>query len=112
QPITEKNRNPFKRTQRMIVVEKRGVNEPPLTEAEKFPLSQIKILGFVSKDGQPTLMARLPNEKVVFLKKGDPIGAERGKILTITGKKVTIEESLSPGDTKGGKRIKEIPLED
>ncbi len=111
-PVTEKSRNPFKRTQRMVVIEKRGGNEPPLTDAEKFPLSKIKILGFVSKGGQPTLMARLPDEKVVFLKQGDLIGAERGRIIAITGKKVTIEENVATGDTKGGKRIKDIPLED
>jgi hypothetical protein len=110
-PITAKGRNPYRRTQRSFIDVKKPMDRP-LSEQEKFPLDEIKIMGYVSKSGVPTLMVKLPSDKTVFLKVGDRIGAEQGKILSITGKKVTIEESTNSSDTKGGKKIREIPLED
>ena len=112
-PMTDKNRNPYKKSERIIQPASNvSHDESPLSEQEKYSIDEIKFVGYVQKDGISTLMIKLPNEKVLFLRQGDKIGIERGKILSITGKKVSIEETQESGDTKEEKKIREIILED
>lgn len=64
---------------------------------EKFPLSELTVVGLLNKEGSKHALVRTPNLTVNYVTLGNYMGTNYGKIIDISDTELTLEERVFGG---------------
>jgi len=66
---------------------------------ELYQVEQLKITGFIAKDGIMYAMVRTPENKITYISKGNYMGINYGKVIEVQEGVIKIEERVKDTDT-------------
>jgi len=69
----------------------------PRGPLESYPLDALKMVGTLAKGGQTYALVKTPDNTLYRVKKGDYLGQNYGKVITMTGTGIELVETLQDG---------------
>ncbi len=91
-----------------------GLNQPDLTRhkeaLEEYPLEGLKMVGYLSRANVPHAVVRSPDGKIHRVKVGNFLGANFGKIVSITDNEITVKETVQDSAGDWAERMSNLML--
>lgn len=107
-PDPFKPRKSKKGNQLELLVEKHDKQE-----LENYPLETLKMIAYLEdKKNGPNAVVRASDGHIYRVKVGHYIGMNNGKIIAITGEKITIKETLLDSEDASSERTNTLQLDD
>ena len=111
-------RDPFRASVAMVPAEpvKRTTNGvKPSTarnreELEKYPLNSLQMVGVLNNDGQNWAIIKAPDSSIFRVRKGNYMGENHGKIISITEGQIDLKEIVADGTGGWTERKNKITL--
>jgi len=79
-------------------------------ELERYPLESLVMAGIMNKDGDNWAIIKAPDGGIYWVKKGDYMGENHGKIMKITEAKISLKEIIADGMGGWKERKNDITL--
>ncbi|PAU75986.1 pilus assembly protein PilP [Halomonas salipaludis] len=83
--------------------------ERPREPLERYALSELELVGTLTVNAQPSALLRAPQGQVHRLRVGNYLGADDGRIVSITGASIVLVETVRERDAWVG-RTREMTL--
>lgn len=81
-------------------------------ELEKFPLENLKMIGFLEQKKVSYAIIRAPDGRIFRVKEGNYLGLNFGKITAIANGEITIEELVRDSAGDANKRVSTLQLDE
>ncbi|MBY0544552.1 MAG: pilus assembly protein PilP [Gammaproteobacteria bacterium] len=88
----------------------RPQGEHPKGPLESYPLSQLHLVGTLSKGSEVWGLISTPDGTIYHISNGEYIGQTSAKVVGITPQKLTVQETISDGLGGWNTHIKELPI--
>ncbi|WP_304526305.1 pilus assembly protein PilP [Halomonas sp. I5-271120] len=87
-------------------------SDRPLDPLEAYPLDKLMLVGTLSVGNRPSALVRAPGGEVHRLTSGDHMGADYGRIVSITERSVQLVEVVNNGRGGWTERTRQLTLDD